>query len=98
MAQSDEDELLHLNIPAEDDPEGKFRAVRVELQLGASAYATMALREVTREETSTWHHIGLTVEGEDQAHKRGGGGAGDVPGDEEVDDGDEGEGEAVSAE
>ena len=29
----------------------------------------MALREVTREETSTWHQIGLTMGGEDQAHK-----------------------------
>jgi tRNA pseudouridine13 synthase len=58
-----------LNPVAEDDPEGKFRALRVELQLGASAYATMALREVTREETATWWQIGLTVKGEDQKHK-----------------------------
>jgi tRNA pseudouridine13 synthase len=56
----------------------------------------MALREVTREETSTWHHIGLTVEGEDQAHKKGA--AGDVPGDEEVEDGDEDQESAVPAE
>jgi tRNA pseudouridine13 synthase len=29
----------------------------------------MALREITREETSTWHHIGLTMKGEDQEFK-----------------------------
>jgi tRNA pseudouridine13 synthase len=29
----------------------------------------MALREITREETSTWHQIGLTMKGEDQEFK-----------------------------
>lgn len=29
----------------------------------------MALREITREETSSWHHIGLTAKGEDQEFK-----------------------------
>ena len=29
----------------------------------------MALREITREETSSWHHIGLTLKGEDQEFK-----------------------------
>jgi hypothetical protein len=49
--------------------EGKFRALRIELTLGASAYATMALREITREETSTWWQMGLTASGEDQGFK-----------------------------
>ena len=29
----------------------------------------MALREITREETSTWHQIGLTMKGEDLEFK-----------------------------
>jgi tRNA pseudouridine13 synthase len=29
----------------------------------------MALREITREETSTWHQIGLTMKGQDQEFK-----------------------------
>lgn len=29
----------------------------------------MAIREITREETSTWHQIGLTAKGEDQGFK-----------------------------
>ena len=66
LTQSDEDKILGQNPPAEDDPEGKFTAVQVEFELAASVYATMALREVTREETSTWHHAGLTLSGEDQ--------------------------------
>jgi tRNA pseudouridine13 synthase len=86
LVQSDEDKILNLNPPAEDDPEGtspnfiqssesytkslgKFQALKIELTLGPSAYATMALREITREETSTWHHIGLTMKGEDQEFK-----------------------------
>ena len=36
----------------------------------------MALRETTREETSTWHQIGLTMKGEDQEFK---GAAGPAP-------------------
>jgi tRNA pseudouridine13 synthase len=48
---------------------GKFQALKIELTLGPSAYATMALREITREETSTWHQIGLTMKGEDQEFK-----------------------------
>lgn len=66
LTQSDEDKILGQNPPAEDDPDGKFTAVQVEFELSASVYATMALREVTREETSTWHHAGLTLSGDDQ--------------------------------
>ena len=90
LVQSDEDKILGLNPPAEDDPEGgccsltleeiardadvddltgKFYAIKLDLQLGASIYATMALREITREETSTWHQIGLTLQSEDQVYK-----------------------------
>ncbi len=87
LVQSDEDKILGLNPPAENNPDGKFRALRIELTLGASAYATMALREVTREETSVWHQIGLTMRGEDQGFKGvGGGGEGKGKAEEEAED------------
>ncbi|CAK9784657.1 tRNA pseudouridine synthase D [Cutaneotrichosporon oleaginosum] len=69
LTQADEDRLLGLNVPAKDDPEGKFGALIISWSLGTSSYATMALREITRQETSAWHQTGLTAEGEDQAHK-----------------------------
>ena len=69
LVQSDEDRLLGLNPAADNDPGGKFQALKLELELGPSVYATMALREVTREETSTWHQIGLTMQSEDQGFK-----------------------------
>lgn len=59
----------------------------------------MALREVTREETSTWHQIGLTLRGEDREFK---GGAGldkeDEEEEEEEGEGDEGAEGAEGAE
>jgi tRNA pseudouridine13 synthase len=85
LTQSDEDKLLDYPPPATHDPDGKFKALRIELELGSSAYATMALREVTREETSVWHQIGLTLGGEDQGFK----GVGEVK--------DDGEGEEEEA-
>ena len=94
FSQSDEDRILNVNLPAEDDPEGKFKALQVELELSSSVYATMALREITREETSTWHQIGLTATGEDQEFKGVGGGEGGEEGEggdgEEDKDGAEG--------
>jgi tRNA pseudouridine13 synthase len=69
LSQSDEDRILGFNPPAADDPEGKFRALSISWTLGTSSYATMALREITRQETATWNQISLTLEGEDQAHK-----------------------------
>lgn len=51
------------------DPEGKFWALQVGLTLGTSAYATMALREITRTETSGWHQTALMEKGEDQGFK-----------------------------
>ncbi|ORY23532.1 pseudouridine synthase [Naematelia encephala] len=72
LVQTDEDKILGLNPPVESDPNGKFRALSIELTLGSSAYATMALREVTRDETSTWHQTGLTMTGEDQEYKGAG--------------------------
>jgi len=69
LAQCDEDRILGLNEPASDDPNGKFRALKLQWTLGTSCYATMALREITRQETATWNQINLTAENEDQAHK-----------------------------
>lgn len=80
FVQTDEDRILGLNPPAEDSPAGTMRAVVLELTLGSSSYATMALREVTREETSVWHQIGLTMSAEGRVGKGG-------------DDGQQGEGD-----
>lgn len=68
LVQADEDRILGLNPAMPDDPEGKFRALKITWSLGTACYATMALRELTREETATWHQIGLTLSNEDQAH------------------------------
>ncbi|WWC85511.1 uncharacterized protein L201_000375 [Kwoniella dendrophila CBS 6074] len=80
LVQSDEDKILNLNPPPSttiieqevqggDDDQGKFKALKIELTLGSSTYATMVLREITREETSTWHQIGLTMNGQDREYK-----------------------------
>lgn len=69
LSQSDEDRILGVNEPAVDDPNGKFQALKISWTLGTSSYATMALREITRQETATWNQINLTVENEDQAHR-----------------------------
>lgn len=63
--------------------------------MGSSAYATMALREVTREETSGWHQMGLTMRSEDQGYKgsRGVGEIGVGNGGEGAEDGEGGEGD-----
>lgn len=95
LVQSDEDTILGLNPPTPHDPEGMFRAVVLELVLGPAAYATMALREVTREETSSWWQTSLTVKGEDQDYRAGiGSGEGEereVEGEGEGGEGGEGE-------
>ena len=67
LTLNDEDALLGMSLEQETD--GIFRAVVLDLELGASTYATMALREVTREETASWWQTNLTVQGEDQAHR-----------------------------
>lgn len=71
LAQADEDRILGLNPAVADDPDGKFRALKIVWSLGTASYATMALRELTREETAIWHQIGLTMNNEDQAHANG---------------------------
>ncbi|CAE6473498.1 unnamed protein product [Rhizoctonia solani] len=68
LAQSDEDAILGLDKPM-IDTDGKFLALQIRLTLGTSAYATMALREVTKTETSSFHQTNLTLASEDQAYR-----------------------------
>lgn len=68
LAQADEDALLGFDPPVVD-ADGRFMALQVRLQLGTAAYATMALREVTKTETSSHFQSGLTQASEDQKYK-----------------------------
>lgn len=68
LAQSDEDQLIG-NEPPAPDPEGRFLALQVRLILGTAAYATMALREVTKTDTSSQFQSSLTLASEDQKFK-----------------------------
>ncbi|EJD01227.1 tRNA pseudouridine synthase D [Fomitiporia mediterranea MF3/22] len=68
LAQSDEDKLLGMEPPVVDE-NGKFVALQVNLQLSTAAYATMALREITKAETSSHYQTSLTRESEDQAFR-----------------------------
>ncbi|CAE6429641.1 unnamed protein product [Rhizoctonia solani] len=68
LAQSDEDAILGLDKPM-IDPDGMFLALQIRLTLGTSAYATMALREITKTETSSFHQTNLTLASEDQAYR-----------------------------
>ena len=45
-------------------------ALQINLSLGTAAYATMALREVTKTETSSHYQSALTRASEDQKFKR----------------------------
>ncbi|CAE6360957.1 unnamed protein product [Rhizoctonia solani] len=68
LAQSDEDAILGLDKPM-IDTDGRFLALQIRLTLGTSAYATMALREITKTETSSFHQTNLTLASEDQAYR-----------------------------
>ena len=68
LAQSDEDKLLGMEPPVIDE-NGKFVALQVNLQLSTATYATMALREVTKTETSSHYQTSLTRGSEDQAYR-----------------------------
>ncbi|KAH7929415.1 tRNA pseudouridine synthase D [Leucogyrophana mollusca] len=65
LAQADEDKLLGFDAPVVVE-DGKFVALQINLTLGTAAYATMALREVTKTETSSHFQTGLTQASEDQ--------------------------------
>ncbi|KAG8937118.1 hypothetical protein FRC02_006318 [Tulasnella sp. 418] len=85
LAQSDEDQLLGFTLPP-TEPDGKFMALKMELQLGTAAYATMAIREVTKTETSSYHQTNLTLTSEDQKFKGVGGEAVEGAEDPEVEE------------
>lgn len=74
MAQADEDKLLGFDAPVVVE-DGKFMALQIHITLGTAAYATMALREVTKTETSSHFQTNLTYLSEDQKFKGGGDGA-----------------------
>lgn len=65
LAQADEDKLLGFDPPSIVE-NGKFMALQINLTLGTAAYATMALRELTKTETSSHFQTELTQASEDQ--------------------------------
>jgi tRNA pseudouridine13 synthase len=71
LAQSDEDKLLGFDAPA-IVVDGKFMALQMNLTLGTAAYATMALREITKTDTSSHVQTSLTHAAEDQKYRSGG--------------------------
>jgi len=81
LAQADEDKLLGFDPPAVVE-DGKFMALQINITLGTAAYATMALREITKTETSSHFQTNLTNAAEDQKYR--GSEAGLVVEDEEV--------------
>ncbi|KIK68015.1 hypothetical protein GYMLUDRAFT_804143 [Collybiopsis luxurians FD-317 M1] len=68
LAQSDEDKLLGFDPPVVDE-QGKFMALQIQLTLGTASYATMALREITKTETSSHFQTSLTNAAEDQKYR-----------------------------
>lgn len=60
LAMTDEDRIFKRTLP--DPPtEGQHLALQLDLTLGSSTYATMAIREILKEETSADHQKGLTM-------------------------------------
>lgn len=77
LAQSDEDKLLDFDPPAVVE-DGKFTALQIRLTLGTAAYATMALREITKTDTSSHFQTSLTAAAEDQKYRGVGVAAADI--------------------
>lgn len=78
LAQSDEDIILKRPAPPVTPydptvplPLGHSLALQLELTLGSSTYATMALREVLKDKTSSTHQSGLTSAMEERAKVEG---------------------------
>lgn len=76
LCQSDEDKILGIDTVPDSDPEGEFLALLVRFTLGTSSYATMALREVLKADTSSNFQKEMTRKSEDQKWKGNGGGGG----------------------
>lgn len=68
LAQADEDKLLGFDPPAVVE-DGKFMALQISITLGTASYATMALREITKTETSSHFQTNLTNAAEDQKYR-----------------------------
>jgi tRNA pseudouridine13 synthase len=68
LAQADEDKLLNFDPPAIVE-DGKFMALQINITLGTASYATMALREITKTETSSHFQTHLTNVAEDQKYR-----------------------------
>lgn len=68
LTQSDEDKIIGAE-PPQDNETGQFAALQIGLTLGSSTYATMALREITKEDTSAHNQTILTSKADDQQFK-----------------------------
>lgn len=68
LAQTDEDKILGID-PPQNDEDGLFLALQIRLQLGTACYATMALREVTKVDTSSHVQTSMTNLSEDQQYR-----------------------------
>jgi hypothetical protein len=69
LTQSDEDKLLGIDAVPQPDAEAPFVALQVRFTLSTAAYATMALREILKQDTSTASQKALTESGADQQFK-----------------------------
>ena len=68
LAQADEDKLLNFDPPAIVE-NGKFMALQINITLGTASYAPMAIREITKAETSAHFQTNLTNAAEDQKYR-----------------------------
>ncbi|GAO50566.1 hypothetical protein G7K_4690-t1 [Saitoella complicata NRRL Y-17804] len=67
LVRTDLDLLMNTNVEAgERGQDGAFTAIVVKLALGTSQYATMALREVLKMDTSSNFQAAMTAKGEDK--------------------------------
>ncbi len=60
MIASDIDEMKGIEAP-KDNPEGTFKALVIQMSLKSSSYATMALREILKCDTSSQTHAAQTA-------------------------------------
>ncbi|KAF7332007.1 TRUD domain-containing protein [Mycena kentingensis (nom. inval.)] len=87
LAQADEDQLLGFDPPAVSMEDGLFTALQIKLSLGTAAYATMALREITKTETSSSFQATLTSASADQQFRASGATEGQADAEEGAEDG-----------
>lgn len=59
LTETDEDRMFKRTLP-EPPAEGVHLALQLNMTLGSSTYATMALREILKAETGSEHQKGLT--------------------------------------